>query len=208
MLGLSGAVGILLYFAHVFIGGALWQGYNPITQTISELTGSGAPNAGFLRVLTTAYGILVVIYSFCMYFIFKKWQLHKVARIGAILLIIMEVTSLVGYGLFPIDMSKSTASFQNLMHIVVTVVVVVATLGSVYCIAIGLKKSPGHKKLGVFILVCAVIITAAGLMTPVSMANTLPIAGLIERINIFTLQIWLFVSSIYLFSNKAVPVAA
>lgn len=208
ILGLSGAVGILLYFAHVFIGGALWQGYNPITQTISELTGTGAPNASFLRVLTTAYGIFVVFYSFFMYFTFKNWQLNKIARIGAILLIIMELTSLIGYGLFPLDMNKSMARFQNLMHIVVTVVVVVTTLGSVYCIAIGLKKSPGHKMFGAFILICAVIITVAGLMTPVTMANNFPMAGLVERINIFTLQIWLFVSSIYLFSKKAAPVAA
>lgn len=209
ILSISGALGILLYFAHVFIGGALWQGYNPITQTISELTGTGAPNADFLRVLTTAYGILVVFFSFCMYFIFKNWQLHKAAKIGALLLIIMEATSLLGYGLFPLDMSQSTASFQNLMHIVVTVVVVVTTLGSVYFIAIGLKKSPGHRKLGVFVLICAVIITASGLMTPVSMANNLPISGLVERINIFTLQISLLVASIYLFSKKVntVPIA-
>ena len=139
-----------------------------------------------------------------MYFIFKNWQIHKAARIGAILLIIMEVTSRLVYGLFPQDLSKSTVSFQNLMQIIVTIVVVITTLGAVYCIAIGLKKSPGHQKLGVFILGCAIVITAAGLLTPVSMANSFPIAGLVERINIFTLQIWLFVSSIYLFSKRLI----
>jgi hypothetical protein len=37
-------------------------------------------------------------------------------------------------------------------------------------------------------------------MTPVSMANSLPIAGLLERINIFTLQIWIAVLSLRVFT--------
>ena len=205
ILSISGALGVLFYFVHVFIGGMLWHEYDPIKQTISELTGAGAPNAELLRLLTTIYGLLTVLFSLCLYFAFRIWKLNKLAVIGAVLLVIMEISSLIGYGLFPLELSESTQSIQNMMHMVVTVIVVLCTLGSSYLIAIGLLKSPGHQKLGKFALLCAVIITHAGCLTPISMANSLPITGLVERINIFTLQIWLFVTSLYILVKMKEP---
>lgn len=188
-LSISGIIGVIAYTFHVVVGGILWEGYNHITQTISELTGSEDPHANFLRIFTTIYGICLIIFSISLYFIFKQYQVHKASKIGAILLIIMEVTSFLGYGFFPLDTSKSMNSFQNTMHMVVTAIVVISTLGSFYCIAVGLIKTPGSKKTGIFILICAIIITVAGMMTPIMMANDILLAGLTERINIFTIHI-------------------
>jgi hypothetical protein len=111
----------------------------------------------------------------------------------------MEMVSLVGYGLFPLDQSGSVNDFQNIMHIVVTGIVVLCTIGTGYFTGIGLWKTEGMKKLGIFIFVCSIVITVFGAFTPVAMANGLPFSGLTERINIFTLQIWLSVLSVYLF---------
>jgi len=202
MLSLSGAIGVIAYTAHVVIGGLLWKGYSHITQTISELTGSGAPNAGFLRIFTTVYGVLLIVFSFCLYYIFKEFKVHKAAKTGAVLLIIMEITSFFGYGLFPLDTTASLSGFQNAMHMAVTGIVVVSSIALIFFIAIGLLKTPAYKKLGTFAIIFAIIFLVSGAFTPIVMANKLPIAGLTERINIFTLQSFLFVLSVYFFKKQ------
>lgn len=202
LLSLTGLIGVLFYTAHVLIGGFLWQGYSHLSQTISELTANGAPDAGFLSILTTIYGILMIIFSVSLYFIFRALEVKNVARIGAILLIVMEVTSLGGYSFFPLDEAGSTMNFQNIMHIVVTAVVVLTTLSCFYFTGIGLLKTPGFSKIGRFVLIMAVIITVAGFATPMTMASGLPFSGLVERLNIFSIQTCLSVLSIYFFLRQ------
>ena len=202
VLTLSGIIGVAFYTLHVVLGGILWQGYNPIAQTISELTGNGSPNAGLLTVFTTLYGVLLSLFAFCVYFCFKTLKVKKLAMAGAILLIIMELTSFFGYMAFPLDMGGAINNFQNTMHLVVSGIVVICTLGASYLTGIGLWKTPGHRNMGIFIFICAIVITMFGAMTPAAIASNLPFAGLTERINIFTLHAWTLVLSIYLFRDR------
>lgn len=199
ILSLCGIAGAAFYTLHVVLGGLLWQGYNHLTQTISELTGKGAPNAELLRVFTTVYGVLMIAFSVTMLVNFAALKVNRLAVTGAVLVVIMETVSLIGYGLFPLDQSETVNNLQNMMHIVVTAVVVLCTIGSGYFTGIGLLKTRGMKGMGIFVIVCSVIITVFGAFTPIAMANNLPFAGLTERINIFTLQIWLSVLSVFLF---------
>ncbi|WP_419725669.1 hypothetical protein [Terrisporobacter petrolearius] len=53
------------------------------------------------------------------------------------------------------------------------------------------------KELGNFILIMAIIITLCGMMNPISMKIGLNILGLTERLVIYSLQILIFVLSIY-----------
>lgn len=201
IIAISGALSVAVYLAHVVLGGLLWPEYSHIRQMISDLTGDGAPNAAMLRVFTTIYGVLACIFSVSLLMSFRALQVRRAARIGAVLLIIMEVSSLVGYGLFPLSESAEM-NVQNVGHIVVTAVVVLTTVTCGFFIAAGLLKTDGFKKLGVFMLVCSCVMVVAGLMTPVTMATGWPIGGLVERINILTLQLWILVLSLSLIRKR------
>jgi magnesium-transporting ATPase (P-type) len=199
-IGLAGALSAVVYAAHVIVGGILWQGYSHITQTISELTADGAPNASLLRVLTTVYGVLAIIFAAWLIFALRRAGAKRAAIVGAILLFIMEFASLVGYGLFPLR-GGTEIDPENMGHLIVTGIVVVCTIGSVLLVGIGLKRTVGFRALGVFSLVCAGVIVVSGGIMPVALASNLPVGGLIERINIFTLQTWVFVISIAMLRN-------
>ncbi len=201
IIALSGAVSAVIYLAHVVVGGLLWPEYSQIINTISELTADGAPNASLLRVFTTVYGALAVVFAVSLLLVFRALKVRRAARIGAVLLIIMEVASLVGYGLFPLS-DSTEMNVQNIGHIAVTVIVVLATVTCGFFIGAGLLKTEGFKKLGVFMLACASMMVAAGLMSPVTFAAGWPVGGLMERCNIFTLQLWIFVLSIGVFRRK------
>lgn len=202
LLSLAGIIGAAAYIAHVIIGGILWEGYSHITQTISELTGSQGPNADFLLIFTNIYGICMIIFSVNLILQIRQKRLHKAVWIGALLLTIMEITSYVGYSLFPLDTSGDLSGFQNIMHMVVTAVVVLCTISMGFFMGVGMRSNPEYKKLGTFILICAVVITVFGAMTPAFMANNIPVSGLTERINIFTLQICLSVISVTMYHKN------
>ncbi len=193
-LGLAGALSALVYAAHVVLGGMLWNGYSHVTQTISELTADGAPDAALLRVFTTVYGVLAIVFAAWLIFALRGQRARRTAVVGAVLLLVMEFSSLVGYALFPLR-GGTEMDPANMGHLVVTGIVVLCTISSVLLVGLGLARTPGLKALGVFSLVCAALIVVSGGMTPVALANSLPVGGLIERVNIFTLQSWIFVLS-------------
>lgn len=199
---ISGMLSSVVYILHVFIGGILWDGYSHIRQPISDLTGVGAPNAKLLRVFTNAYGILAIIFAVSVYIVLKDF-VNKSSKIGMMLLIIMEISSFVGYSLFPLDGADAGMTLLNKMHIIVTVIVVITTIGSMFFIGVGFSKTKTMKKIGLFIILCGVIITISGASTGIIMANSIPILGLVERINIFTLQLIIFVLSFCLI--KGIP---
>jgi hypothetical protein len=195
---LSGAVSVVVYTLHVVIGGALWEGYSHIRQPISDLTATGAPNAPLLRTYTFIYGVLGVVFSFSLFMVLKN-RGGRVLKIGTVLLLIMEFSSFSGYALFPLDISGEVNSIRNIMHIIVTAVVVITTIASAFLIGIGLKKIPAAAAVGIFVLACGGVIDLSGAGTAVIAARGIPLTGLVERINIFTLQLMVLVLSLRFF---------
>ena len=88
-------------------------------------------------------------------------------------------------------------TFGNMMHIIVTVIVVFTTIAAVFVLAAGYLKQEKMKRLGTFTLVMAFIITITGFLNPIGMANNLNILGLTERAVIYSLQLTVFVYSAY-----------
>jgi hypothetical protein len=130
-------------------------------------------------------------------------EYHGVTRVGYAAFFLMTLTSVVGYGLFPLSGDKAVMTFQNLMHIIVTAVVVFTTIFSLFCIAVGYLKKEKLKLLGRVCLISAVWITAFGALNPIGMALELNILGISERLVIFPLQAFVFfLSYIYTFRRK------
>lgn len=191
-----GMVGVVFYVLHTTLGNLLWSEYNPITTDISSLTAQGAPNAGLLRILS-------FIYSVCMVFmvtalVIKAFNQYRgLLKTGYIILLIMQLTSAIGYSLFPLTGDKTEMNFQNMMHIIVTVVVVFTTIASSFLIAFGYLRQDNKKKMGKVSLVFAILITLFGMFNPISMGLQLNILGLTERLVIYTIQAFIFILSYY-----------
>lgn len=196
---LCGALSALIYIIHVIMGGMLWDGYSHVRQTISELTGNGAPDAEMLRLFTLGYGILTIVFSAAVYVLFRKYKVERIARFGAILLLIMYTASLIGYSLFPLEQGGDVLTFGNYMHLAITAIVVITTVGALFAIGYGLWLTKDFQRIGLFTLACAMVIVLAGIASPIVLNNEWPFTGLIERFTVFTLQLWMFVLSLYLY---------
>ena len=189
----SGMLAVMIYFVHVLLGGFLWEDYSHLQQPISDLTASGAPNRDILLHMTNIYGVLALIFALSFTAIESR-KYHRLVFWGGVSFILMHIVSL-SYGFFPQDLPGAETTFAGTMHLVVTALIVPFTILSPLLIGLGFKKSKNSRTLGNFSVACGVLILILGGLTGLFYANQLPYFGLIERLNIGTLQIWTFILS-------------
>ena len=122
-----GMISAIAYFIHVFLGQMLWKEYNPITTDISSLTALRGSECGFTSYIH--YCLRFVFLAFYGGMLIKAiYTYHSITKIGYAIFFIMALTTVVGYSLFPLTGDKAVMTFQNLMHIIVTIVVVFTTI--------------------------------------------------------------------------------
>lgn len=186
----TGMLAVAFYVAHVILGGILWKDYSHLQQPISDLTSTGAPDKKLMLVFTTTYGVLALLFAI----LFTALESKKYPRLvfwGGVSFILMHVVS-ISYGLFPQDLPGSEPTFAGTMHLVVTALIVPFTILSPVLIGLGMRKKSGERAFGNFSLICGIMIFILGGITALFYAKHLDYFGLVERLNIGTLQVWTF----------------
>lgn len=196
-----GAVAVLIYISHVIIGGLLWEEYSHLHRPISDLTASGAPNRMFLSVLTVFYGILSVLFSLGAYLILKN-NAPRASQIGMLVFLSMHIISLF-YNFFPQDLPGDSLTFRGLMHIVITILIIPLTIISPILVGLGLRKLKDFQLYSYFSLLTGLVIFLSGAAVAVFIANDWPYFGILQRINIGSLQIWMLATSLKLVSIES-----
>ena len=199
-LTIFGALGVFAYVVHVVLGGFLWEGYRHLHQPISDLTAQGAPDRFLLSVITFVYGVFSIVFAASAYIVIKRFA-PKISRIGILLFLAMHVISIT-YGLFPQDLPGAPMTFTGVMHLVITALIVPLTILAPLLVGIGLRKVKGFESYGKYSVITGILILIAGGSAALFFANQWPYFGLVERINIGVLQLWMLVTSIRLFTMK------
>lgn len=198
-----GMVGVLVYVAHVVLGGILWKGYSHLMQPISDLTASGAPNKDLLTTLTWIYGVCSILFAISA-IARAKGPIFRTARFGLMVFLAMHLVSIT-YGLFPQDLPGAEPTFTGIMHLVVTALIVPLTILAPFLTGFGLRRVRGYSGFGTYSIITGFVILIAGATTAVFFAQKLPYFGLVERINIGTLQLWTFLMSLRFYTTSDSP---
>jgi hypothetical membrane protein len=196
-LTIFGAIAVFFYLSHIIFGGILWHEYSHLMQPISDLTATGAPDKNLLSILTLIYGLCAITFAVCAY-IYLKNIVPKITRVGLLLFIIMHVISIT-YGIFPVDLPGTPATFTGIMHIIITMLIIPLTILSPILIGAGLRKNQLFLSFAVYSIATGIFIFFAGGVTAYFFVHKLPYFGLVERINIGALQLWTLIFSIKLF---------
>ena len=181
-LGLLGIVSFLSYTAAVVFAPLTYPGYNWMAQAVSDLSAANAPSLGLWNQLSAFYNVCEVV-CVTVVCIGIQGQKTKLLRSGIYLFAIMEWVSAIGYRMFPLSDSGYAGSFQDVMHMVVTVAVVPLSIVSLSIIIAAGIKSRNCRSYGV----CAGI--ALGMMLVGAFGMKLvPAAyfGVVERFSVFT----------------------
>lgn len=197
LLGLFGVVSLISYSMMVFLSPLAYPGYDWMTMAVSLLSAEGSPSRELANSLNAFFAPAGLV-SITAVWIKAGKNKGKAFKGGITSFLLMEWACAVGYALFPWNNMKPSSSFQNVMHLFVTMAVVVLSLLSLVLIAMGGKKA-GLPSLGVWAIV-ALIAMMAG---PVGTFLLPPsVFGLFERFSTFSAVVFNAVLGMYLFLGK------
>ena len=180
-LGLLGVVSFLSYTAAVVFAPLTYPGYNWMAQAVSDLSAANAPSLALWNQLSALYNACEVVCA-TVVCIGIQGQKTKLLRSGIYLFAIMEWISAVGYRMFPLSSSGYAGAFQDVMHMVVTALVVLLSIVSLTMIIVAGTKSKNCRSYGV----CAAVALAMMLVGAMGM-KIVPAEyfGVVERFSVF-----------------------
>lgn len=196
-LGICGIISLLSYTAMVCFSPLAYPGYDWMKMAVSDLSADGAPSQVLAEQLNALFGpcAIVSIMAVCVATAHCR---SKSFKAGICFFAAMEWICTVGYKMFPWVAVAPSTHPQNVMHLIVTVLVVVLSLTSLVLIAIGAGKED-MRSLRVWAFVClfAMLIGPAGtaLLPP-------SVFGLFERFSTFSAVVFNAVLGTYLLTGR------
>jgi len=186
-----GVLASLLYIAmNIFIP-PLYEGYNWVTQTVSELSAVGAPTRPLWFVLGIIYTLLVAGFGWG---VLKSAGEKRSLRIVGILLII---NGLIGLTWSPMHQREvlvaGGGTFTDTWHIVMSIITVLLMF-----LSIGFGAAAFGKGFRFYSIVTIIVFIVFGVLTfteapDVDKNLPTPYIGLWERINIAAFMVWILV---------------
>ena len=200
LLGLLGVISLLSYSAFVFISPFFYPGYDWLSSAVSDLCAADAPSLSVANRLNALFGPCGVVSATAVW-VASARNRSKLLKSGVSSFLIMEWVCYVGYELFPWISGDSSSSFGNIMHLLVTVLVVLFSILSMVLIALSGRKS-GIPSLSVWALSALIMMTLGAIGTGV-MPKT--VFGLFERFRTFSTVIFNAILGLYLYLGKLTP---
>jgi len=110
----------------------------------------------------------------------------------------MTIVSFLGYTFFPLSDAGYAGTFQDKMHLAVTIIVVLFTITALIFFIIGFFRTEKLKYLAVISL-CTFLLLLAGSI----LINILPkeYFGIAERINVYSIVIYTGILSFWMYKN-------
>ena len=198
-LGLLGVVSFLSYTAAVIFAPLAYPGYRWTAQAVSDLSAANAPSLVLWNQLSAFYNVCEVVCA-TVVCIGIQGQRTRRLRAGIYLFAVMEWISAIGYRMFPLSDSGYAGAFQDVMHMVVTALVVLLSIVSLSVIISAGIKSKNCRSYGV----CAAVALAMMLVGAMGM-KIVPAEyfGVVERFSVFAATGFNTALGIHLFCMKS-----
>lgn len=196
-LGLTGVVAFVSYLAAMIFSPLAYPGYDWMRQAVSDLSAKNAPSLELWNLIAYPYQLCSII-SVTLACIFVQGKLNRTLRIGVDLVCAMQWITSVGYSYFPLSDSGFGGKFQDVMHMVITALVVGLSIASLILIMVG-----GYRKRRyVSLAVCATVALALMFIGSI-MSGIVPIEyfGVFERFSTLAAVAFEGALGLYLFSG-------
>ncbi len=198
--GLTGVISLISYAVAVIFAPLAYPGYNWMAQAVSDLSAEASPSRLLWNQLSAAYNVCSPVCMMCVaIFVSDKKISTKLFRLGIYLFAIMNWISAIGYKMFPLtDSGKEISTFQEKMHIVITIVVVLLSISSLTMLIIAGFKKNGIKGIGIWasIALAMMFVGAIG-----KSAVSPDYFGIVERFSVFAAVGFNAVLGVYLLNG-------
>lgn len=197
-LGLLGILSFLSYTAAVVLSPLAYPGYNRMAQAVSDLSAANAPSLALWNQLSAFYNVCEVVCA-TVVCIGIQGRKTKLLRTGIYLFAIMEWISAVGYRMFPLSDSGYAGEFQDVMHMVITAMVVLFSIVSLTIIIIAGIKNRACRSYGICAGVALFIMLVGALGIKIVPTDYF---GVVERFSVFAATGFNAALGIHLFCIK------
>jgi len=198
-----GVLASLLYIAMNLFIPPLYEGYNWVTQTVSELSAVDAPTRPLWFVLGIIYTLLVAAFGWG---IFKSAGEQRSLRIVGILMFLSGVLGLTWSPMHQREvLAADGGTFTDTWHLVMSAVTVLLMF-----LSIGFGAAAFGKGFRFYSIATIIVFIVFGVLTFVEAPNVdkngpTPYIGLWERINIAAFMVWMLVFSAILLRHEKKP---
>jgi len=188
-----GVLASLLYIAMNLFIPPLYEGYNWVTQTVSELSAVDAPTRPLSFVLGIIYTLLVAVFGWG---VFKSAGEKRSLRIVGILIFLHGILGLTWSPMHQREvLAAGGGTFTDTWHIVMATVTVLLMF-----LSIGFGAATFGKGFRFYSIATIIVFIVFGVLTFVEAPNVdkngqTPYIGLWERINIAAFMVWMLVFS-------------
>jgi hypothetical membrane protein len=183
-MGLLGIISLVSYTLAVILSPLAYPGYNWMEQAVSDLSAKNAPSKALWEQLSALYGSCgIVSVTFAAVYVADNRVSSMRFRLGIYLFAVMNWVSGVGYRMFPLaDAGKEIVSFQEVMHIVVTVLVVLLSITSLVILIIAGFREMEARSLARWAAIALAMMMIGAIGTGISPPQFF---GVFERCSVF-----------------------
>ena len=188
---LGGVIGPVVFISVVVLGGVLYEGYSHVGQKISELGGEGAEFAVVQNLNFILLGVSVIGFA---------WALARVIGPpvwGPLSIGVFGLSSAIGSALLPCDVTCQGATTVGLLHNVSGLVGFVAAVVGMLVLARRWRADPSwssHARFTKGMAIIAVVGLVGFVITEAT--ATAGIAGIVQRVFVSALLLWVTVTAI------------
>lgn len=203
------AYAVLYVVVNDVVAAGLYEGYEPASQAISELSATGSPARAFLTALSPVWTLLMIAFGLGVR---RAAGGRRALRVTGDLLIAHGVVGLLWLA-FPMtsraDIVAGDTAVNDVGHIVMTVVTLLFILAQ-----FGFSAAAFGWRFRLYAIISAVAVVVFGALTGVQASKLMageptPWMGLAERLSIGPWLLWMAVLAVMLMSARyAEPVGA
>lgn len=193
-----GIISALLYTSAVLIGGFLRSDYSHVSNAISELIMTNAPNKMLLDLIFTFYNSSLAIFGFSTFFYLESPR-TKLLKSAAIMLGVIGVLGLLMF-FFSQDPRGATVTVGGIIHIILAGIMSLLTILTIFFAGFSFGGEPKLQGLKIYSVFSGLFIIVSGGLTAVVTANGSTYMGVYERLTIGTFILWVLVLSVKLFA--------
>lgn len=196
-LGIFGVISFLSYTAMVVFSPLAYPGYDWMSMAVSDLSAEGAPSQALAGQLNTLFGPCAIVSVMAVCVAASGFRSRSL-KAGIFSFAAMEWICIVGYTMFPWVMDAPDTDVRNVLHLIVTALVVILSLASMILIAYGAVKED-MRSLSCWALACLLAMLAG----PLGMALfPKSVFGIFERFSTFSAVVFNAVLGVYLFTGR------
>jgi hypothetical protein len=200
VISLFGIIAPVFYIIPTIVGGLLRPGYSHLSNSVSDLLASGAPNRIYLMIPFTVYPTFLSVFGFGLFAILRSKPPPLNSQTGLVGVILigasMGILGILTMTIFPQDPHDTPMTTPGLMHLILVGVQAISAMAAILLIGFWFRSN-GFSGYFIYSIVSFVVLLITGIISMIGVTQGSQFIGLFERLNVGAIVQWLVVIGIW-----------